>query len=216
MVMAGEASPVTISERDDMFATIRRARAWRTALLVAVVSAASAVAAGAAVSGPRAAIASTPAATSQTRSVSCNAFEFQPVDSATGSDYFNSKRIRSGMGGSGFFTCNPGLPTRAVVTKVQFSIWDGSGSSQMKYCGLYRSGLGGATAAETVKELAAVPPTGIAQAPGFARLTDITIQYAVIDNSRWAYWLQCNIEQAGQSLGLYGADVIYTISAVNG
>jgi hypothetical protein len=103
-----------------------------------------------------------------------------------------------------------------VVTKVQFSVWDGSGSSQMKDCGLYRAGLGGATAAESVLELAAVPPTGIAQAPGFARLTDTTIQNATIDNSRFSYWLQCNIEQAGQSLGLYGANVIYTISHTNG
>jgi len=198
-----------------MFATIRRARVWRGALVVLVVSAASALGTSAAVSGPRAAIASSPAATSQIRSASCHAFEFLPVDSATGSDYFNSKRIRSGTGGSGFFTCNPGLPTRAVVKKVQFSIWDGSGSSQMKFCGLYRSGLVGATS-ESIQELAAMPGTGIAQAPGFARLTDTTIKNAVVDNSKWAYWLQCNIEQAGQSLGLYGADVIYTISAVNG
>ena len=199
-----------------MFASFRGARAWRVVLLVATVSAISVLATSAVLSAPRAASASSPAATSQTRSVSCHAFEFLPVDSATQGDYFNSKRIRAGTSGSGFFVCDPKLPTRAVVTKVQFSIWDGSGSSEIKYCGLYRSGLGGATVAETIIELAAVPPTGLSQAPGFARLTDTSIQNPTIDNSKYAYWLQCNIPQAGQSLGLYGADVVYTITAANG
>lgn len=198
-----------------MLTTIRRARAWRIALVVLMVAAASALATSAASRG-RAATGSLPAATSQTRSASCHAFEFHPVDSATGSDYANSKRIRLGAGGSGFFSCNAALPTRAVVKKVQFSVWDGSGSSQMKFCGLYRSGLATFGAAETVQELAALPATGIAQAPGFARLTETTIHNAIVDNSKFAYWLQCNIEQAGQSLGLYGADVVYTITLGNG
>jgi hypothetical protein len=198
-----------------MFATIRPARAWRVAFLVATVSAVSALAVSAVVSGPGAASAAS-SVTTQTRSVSCNPFQFLPVDSATQSDYFNSKRIRSGTSGSGFFSCNPGLPTNAVVRKVQFSIWDGSGSSEIKYCGLYRAGLSDATAAESVQPLAAVPPTGIAEAPGFARLTDTSIQRATIDNSKFSYWLQCNIPQAGQSLGLYGANVTYTISNTNG
>jgi hypothetical protein len=101
------------------------------------------------------------------------------------------------------------------VTKVQFSIWEGSGSSEVKFCGLYRSGLAEA-GSEVIQELAAVPPTGIAQAPGFARLTDTSIQNATINNNAFAYWLQCNLPQAGQSLGLYGADVWYTITAANG
>jgi hypothetical protein len=198
-----------------MLATIRRARAWRLAFLVAAVMVVSALAANAVVSGPGAASAASSAAT-QTRSVSCSSFQFLPVDSATQSDYANSKRIRSGTSGSGFFSCNPGLPTRAVVTKVQFSIWDGSGSSELKFCGLYRAGLGDADGAESVQELAAVPPTGLAEAPGFARLTDTSIQRATIDNSKFSYWLQCNLGQAGQTLGLYGADVIYTIRNTNG
>lgn len=198
-----------------MFATIRRTRAWRTVALLVSVSAASAFAAGAATSS-FAASAASPASITQTRSVSCSAFAFVPLDTATGADYANSKRIRAGTGGSGFFSCNPGLPDRAVVTRVQFSIWDGSGSSQVKFCGLYRSGLGGATSAETVQELAALPATGLAQAPGFARLTDTSILNATVNTRSYAYWLQCNLEQSGQSLGIYGADVYYTITATNG
>jgi hypothetical protein len=155
------------------------------------------------------------AATLQTRSTSCNAFAFQPLDSATQGDYFNAKRIRAGTGGSGFFTCDPGLPAKAVVTKVQISIWDGSGSSEVKYCGLYRSGLDASTS-DTVQEMASMPATGIAEAPGFARLTDTTIQNATVDPTTYVYWIQCNLGQAGQSLGLFGADVIYKISTANG
>jgi hypothetical protein len=154
-------------------------------------------------------------ATSQTRSVSCNAYAFQPVDSATGADYANAKRTRVGTGGSGFYSCDPGIPHRAVVTKVQFSIWDGSGSSEVKFCGLFRSGLTSSNV-DTVQELASVPATGIAQAPGFARLTDSSIQNATIDTSAFVYWAQCNLPQAGQSLGIFGANVTFTISAANG
>jgi hypothetical protein len=155
------------------------------------------------------------ASTMQTRSVSCNAYAFQPVDSATGADYFNAKRIRAGTGGSGFFSCDLPLPARAVVTKVQISIWDGSGSSEVKYCGLYRSGLDASTF-DTVQEMAAMPATGIAQAPGFARLEDATIGFATVDPTKYVYWVQCNLGQAGQSLGLFGADVLFKISTANG
>jgi hypothetical protein len=197
-----------------MFAIVRRSGVLRRALLLPTVSIASAFAA-VVVTGSFAATAASSATAAQTRSVSCHAFDFSPVDTATGSDYALTKRYRTGTEGSGFFVCDPGLPHRAVVTKVQFSIWDGSGSSQVQYCGLYRSGLA-ESSSETVQELAAVPATGIAQAPGFARLTDTSIQNATVNNNSFAYWLQCNLGQAGQSLGLYGADVFYTITATNG
>jgi hypothetical protein len=196
-----------------MFAKLRRSGALRRAVLLTSVSIASAIAAVVATT-PFAATAASSAA-AQSRSVSCHAFGFTPVDTATGSDYASSKRYRTGTDGSGFFVCNPGLPNRAVVTKVQFSIWDGSGSSEVKFCGLYRSGLV-ESSSETIQELAALDPTGIAQAPGFARLTDTSIQNATVNTNNYAYWLQCNLAQAGQSLGLYGADVVYTITAENG
>jgi hypothetical protein len=197
-----------------MFAAIRRARASRAVFALVVTSIALVIAASAGLTGPFIAHAASQLATSQTLSANCSAFDFRPIDD-TGQDYFGAKRIRAGTGGSGFFTCNPGLPSGAVVTKVQFSIWDGSGSSEVKFCGLYRSGLTGTTY-DTVEELAAVPPTGLAQAPGFARLTDRKIKNATINTNDYVYWLQCNLGQAGQSLGLFGANVLYNIPAQNG
>jgi hypothetical protein len=195
---------------DDMFAMVRRSGLLRRAVLLPIASAFAAVVA----TGSFAATAASSAA-AQTRSVSCHAFDFTPLDTATGSDFASTKRYRTGSDGSGFFVCDPGLPHRAVVTKVQFSVWDGSGSSEVRFCGLYRSGLA-ASSSETVQELAASPATGIAQAPGFARLTDTSIRNATVNTNSFAYWLQCNLPQAGQSLGLYGADVVYTITAANG
>jgi hypothetical protein len=202
------------NERDEMFTTFRRSGVLRRAVLLPSVAIASAFAA-VIVTGSFAPTAASSAAAAQTRSVSCHAFDFTPLDTATGSDYAKSKRYRTGVGGSGFFVCDPGLPNRAVVTKVQFSIWDGAGSSQVQFCGLYRSGLA-APNSENVEELAALPATGLAEAPGFARLTDTAIRNATINNTSYAYWLQCNLGQEGQSLGLYGADVVYTITAANG
>jgi hypothetical protein len=202
------------NERDEMFAMVRHSGVLRRAVLLSSVAIASAFAAVVATSS-FAATAAPSATAAQTRSVSCHAFDFTPLDTVTGSDFASTKRYRTGTDGSGFFVCNPGLPHRAVVTKVQFSVWDGSGSSEVRFCGLYRSGLA-ASSAETVQELAAFPATGIAQAPGFARLTDTSIQNATVNTNNYAYWLQCNLGQAGQSLGLYGADVFYTITATNG
>ena len=198
-----------------MSGMVRRPRARRAVVLVSTVVAATVLATALSATGVFAVRAGSLAGTLQARSTSCHAFEFHTIDDQTGFDYFNAKRIRAGTAGSGFFTCDPKLPHRAVVTKVSFGIWDGSGSSQVKFCGLYRSGLTDTTQ-DVIDELASMPPTGIAQAPGFALLTDDSIQNARINTTKYVYWLQCNLEQSGQSLGLFGATVSYTISSTNG
>ena len=165
-----------------------------------------------------AASAASPAATTQTRSVSCNAYQFVAVDSNTGSDYIKTLRIRAGEVGSGFFICNPTLPTRAVVKKVQISVLDNAPAGAVSLCGMYRAGLSSAKAAQSYQQLASFPSTGMAQTPGFVRFTDTSIQNATIDNSNFSYWLQCNLDPGGDhgGTGIYGADVIYTISSING
>jgi hypothetical protein len=198
-----------------MFATIRGAGVMRRSVLLLGVSIASAVVALVA-TGSLAAIAAPAASAPQTRVASCPGLDFAPLDSATGSAYAASKRYRTGSDGSGFFVCNSSLPNGAVVTKVQFSLWDGQGVTGVKYCGLYRSGLASVDTSESIQELAAVPYTGTNTAPGFIRETDSTIHYATVNNKAFAYWLQCNLELDGQSLGIYGADVVYTITAANG
>jgi hypothetical protein len=178
------------------------------------VAAALLLATGAMIGGPLTARAGALTGSVQSRTASCHAFGFHPLDSATGYDYGGEMLFRIGTGGNGFFACDPSLPDRAIVTKVQFSVSDATETGQVKFCGLYRSALiNGFSHAD---ELAAMDPTGIPDEPGFQRLRDASIQNATVDNKTFGYWLQCSLDQGGASLGLFGADVIYTISAANG
>jgi hypothetical protein len=150
------------------------------------------------------------AVTVYTRSASCAGLDFYPTDSGT--EYSNSStlRIRTSGAGTGVFRCDPGLLTGAHVTKVQFTFanpispWD-------FYCNYVRSGLTVATA--TSFDVIAHAP----EAPSgpVVRVSTTAISNGTIDNSKYGYWLECQLPITANT-GLYGADVIYTISAANG
>jgi hypothetical protein len=149
-----------------------------------------------------------------TRSASCAGLNWYPTDSATG--YANDGPLRFSTtlsSGTGVFRCDPGLPNSVVVTKVRFSLRDASIDYQVHGCGLVRSGLTIATAT-SFQQLATVPETN--GLPGIVRLADTSIQFATINNTKFGYWLECAIAGDDPSVGIYGADIIYTISAANG
>ena len=56
------------------------------------------------------------------------------------------------------------------------------------------------------------------EAPGIVGLVDTSIQNSIIDSLNHAYRLQCLIAESNgpKDTGIFGADVPYTISAVNG
>jgi hypothetical protein len=175
-------------------------------------------------------------ATTYTRTVSCQGLNFHPDDSKTGYDYDNSsarellyrsvgyRYYDTGLfdeNGSGFFQCDPGLPDKAVVTRVRFTLLDNAnGYAEVRYCGLFRSGL--ALSDTTYDVLASFPTTGMFNAsPNPVRLSKSVIAHATVDNTKWAYFLSCQINLGTDVLstdkaGIYGADVTYTISAANG
>jgi hypothetical protein len=157
------------------------------------------------------------AATVYTRATSCYSLNFHPIDSATVYDYQGNQLLRTGPGGSGFFLCDPHLPQWAVVTKVQFTLYDNADDGSVQYCGLDRADLAAATAT-TYKVMAQIPPTGLSARPGLVRLTDTTINFPSVDNRLYSYWLQCHLDVRTGSFnhGIFGADVIYQISASNG
>ena len=161
-------------------------------------------------------------ATPQTRSVSCAAYDFHPLDSDTWYGYVGPMIYHhvtdAHPGGSGFFACTPGLPNHAIVKKVQFTVYDNFNGDQVRYCELARSPLAAATAT-TYQTLGQVPGTGALATPGARRLTDSTIQFATIDNSNYDYWLQCQVTaepNTDQYTGIFGADVIYSIDPAKG
>jgi hypothetical protein len=156
------------------------------------------------------------AVTTYTRTASCSALGgFHPISNAT--DYtFKTTRLWWLGGGSGFFLCDPGLPHKAVVTKVRFTIFDNWPSGEVRNCALVRSGLT-PTTAESVQVLASVPATGVPYLNDQPlRPSDTSISYATIDNANFAYWLQCELTLYLDAIGLYGADVTYKITAANG
>jgi len=151
----------------------------------------------------------------QTRTASCAGLSFYPTDSATGYANDGTLRFKSSYEGigTGVFRCDPGLPNKAVVTKVQFTLRDATFRGGVYRCGLVRSGLTVATAT-SYQTLASVPDTF--EAPGIVRFTDSSILLGTIDNAKFGYWLECQVAGEDASVGIYGADVIYTISSADG
>ena len=189
-------------------------RIWRPLIIFA-----AGAALGATLLGPVAArVAPAPAVTTYTRSASCAGYDFRPLDSATiGSR--DGTIVYWVSGGDGFFVCDPNLPNGAVVTKVQFTLDDTSGDAEVRQCGLDRVDLRKPTGG-AVQVLASVAGTGVAALPGTARPTTTTIHHPTVDNTNYAYWLQCGFSAVGYVggyavLGIYGATVIYKISGPN-
>jgi hypothetical protein len=207
---------IAAPEGSEMFALATFVRAMRPVLLV-VLGAVIGAGVAPAVAGVRDQAAQPTAI--QTRSASCQGLNFHPIDYRTGFDYYGGEIRITQAGGSNFLLCDPGLPNRATVRKIQFTLHDESSIGEVRYCALYRSGLTPATAL-IEQVMALVGSTGISANPAIARFSSSSITHGLIDNTKWAYYLQCQINVPGQGysnfLGIYGADVIYTISAANG
>jgi len=158
--------------------------------------------------------------TTYTRSASCAGLDFYPTDSATEYGNNGTLRVRTSSNGSGVFRCDPGLPTGAVVTKVQFTVQlelvvPAAGGTGVASCALRRSGLTTAAAA-TVETIGAISPS--VPNGGIYRVSaPVTGSKATIDNSSYGYWLECWSDYYFDlGVGIYGADVIYTITAAKG
>lgn len=192
-----------------MFGTIGGRGTWRAMALFLAGAALAATLIAPVAAGNSAA--SAPSVTTYTRSASCAGLSFYPNDSATGYGAFGT--LRTPLTG-GYFLCDPGLPNGAVVTKVQFTVRDNRGSADVTNCALVRTGLTPATAA-SAQLLAG--PLSTSGTPDVVRLEDASIDFAIIRNTSYGYYLQCNIGDGGSdSLGIYGANVTYRISAANG
>lgn len=177
------------------------ARLWRPVFLLLVGAALGATLLGSG-AGSAAAI------TNYTRSASCAGLDFYPTDSATAYANNGTYRYRPDNSGTGVFRCDPGLPTGARVKNVQFTI-DSFATYQCMY---RRSGLTAAGAAtdETIGQVSVASTGGVP-----TRLSTTTITNGTINNATYGYWLECALP-ANDYGRLYGADVIYTITAAKG
>jgi hypothetical protein len=163
------------------------------------------------------------ATTIYTRVASCAGLDFYPADSTT--TYANNGALRTRTddgttGGSGVFRCDPGLPNHAVVTRVQFTVSLEQVTQTVVFgvrnCQLRRSALALATAGSTQTlgsvNLRTSPPGGT------QRASTTSIRNATVDNAAFGYWFECQIDQdpIAVGVGIFGADVYYTITAGNG
>jgi len=163
----------------------------------------------------------TTAATTLTRTVSCAGLNFHPIDSRTTYRWEGPMLYRFDGQGDGWFLCDPNLPNKAKVTRIRFTVRDVLNQIDVRYCGLVRSGLG--TSGGAPVAMGVIENTGLAAAPGIVRRSDSSISYATIDQTAYAYWLQCQIH-FGAGLGglggpygaIIGAEVTYRISSTNG
>jgi hypothetical protein len=149
-------------------------------------------------------------ATIQTRMVSCAGSGFYPHADAA---YDTAGTVRESEAHT-TLRCAVSLPHRAVVSRVRFTLHDGSSSGVVGPCSLKRVGLTQATAT-TEQTLASVPATDLLDFSGVRRLTATSISFATIDNGRFAYWLECPVNSS-PSQGIIGADVTYTIDSADG
>jgi hypothetical protein len=154
------------------------------------------------------------------RVASCAGLSFYPTDSETKYSNNGALRIRTdngAAGGSGAFRCDPGLPNHAVVTKIQFTVAMEQVTQTLvigvRNCQLRRSSLG-ATTAGAVQTLGSVNIPG--NPPGGPkRATTTSISFATVDNAQFGYWLEClmDTDAGATTVGIYGADVTYSIAA---
>jgi hypothetical protein len=153
----------------------------------------------------------TPRAVGQTRTTTCGALAFKPIDSDV--SYIGSgsgKYMYTNDAGDPTFQCPLELPDRAVVRKVQFTLFDIDPSQEVSFCRLVRDSITTDTAG-TKQVMASVA----ASTPGVVRHTTTAIAFATVKNTSFSYALECALGQ-GINVGIYGANVTYNISSVNG
>jgi hypothetical protein len=159
-----------------------------------------------------------------TRTESCAGLDFYPTDSKTQYDNAGTLRVWRytdiANPGTGIFRCDPGLPNGAIVKQVQATsfTWNGLG---VITCALVRSGLTPQNAGQYQDVGRVTFPGGTAS--DYFRESTTSVQNATIDNTTWGYWLECALSTpyawTGDPrlvTGLYGADVIYKITAAKG
>jgi hypothetical protein len=163
-----------------------------------------------------------PTVTAYTRAASCAGLDFYPARSDQSYDNVGALRTAweasVSQSGSGVFRCDPRVPDRAVVTRVEFTLADsgqpGQGNvSGVQACHMSRSALGSSTAGN-YQIMASVP--GTTPGIGSERIVTTSIAHATINNAAFGYWLECYVVWPNKTNGIYGADVVYTLSASAG
>jgi hypothetical protein len=145
-------------------------------------------------------------AESFTRHFSCEGTAWENAFSWKDYSFGGAGKIGTGPFPPTYFICNVNIPDGARVTEVSFSLED-SHATQDNECSMWRTDLTTVIGNTWPPMAYGVMTSGT---PGSVRLSDTTIDFPVVDNSRFAYLLACFVGNDGQT-GLYGATVTYTV-----
>jgi hypothetical protein len=140
-----------------------------------------------------------------TRHFSCAGTAWEDGMSAVGYTFDGSLKHSDGSF-HGVFFCSADIPDGARVTEVSFSVKDSHQSYDVS-CGMWRASMK-TQLGDGVPMTGEVVTTGT---PGDVRISDTTVDFPVIDNSRFSYLLGCSVG-ADRAIGLYGAVVTYRVS----
>jgi hypothetical protein len=147
----------------------------------------------------------------QTGYFSCAGTAWESVLEGTTFETSGSLKYRTGGPPTALFRCNAQLPEGATIQAVRFTVKDADAVDDVT-CALWRTDMT-TTIGTDPPEMAIVATSG---APGAVQISDPTVIDALVDNARYSYFLQCDDVGSTASMGIYGANIEYTVSGLNG
>ena len=139
---------------------------------------------------------------------SCAGSAWESALGSTVYDTNNGLKYRI-SGDTGTFRCSVEIPHGATITAVRFSVVDSDPTDVT--CRLDRTNMAASIGDEV--HMASAATTGT---PGAVRIEDLTINSPVVDNAQYSYFAQCSVEGTTIAAGIYGANIEYTVSGLNG
>jgi hypothetical protein len=145
-----------------------------------------------------------------TRHFSCAGTAWENAFASNTYSVNNSEKYATG--GSALFRCSLAIPDGAVITAANFGVVDTNATGSLS-CSVWRTNMATSVGGET--QLASVATTA-AGTPGATRISDTTINQPTIDNDIYAYFAQCFVSGSDATVGVYGANVTYTVTGGQG
>jgi hypothetical protein len=142
-----------------------------------------------------------------TRHFSCDGTAWENGLSWKDYTFGGGGKIGTGAFPPTLFICSVHIPDGARVSAVSFSVTD-TNATQDNQCSMWRTDLT-AVIGNTGPPMAYDVTTS--GTPGNVRITDTTIDFPVIDNSRFSYFLSCFVGNDADT-GLSGATVAYSVT----
>jgi hypothetical protein len=148
-------------------------------------------------------------ATVQTGYFSCSGSAWESAFGGT--TYITSASLKYRTGGdSALFACSVEVPDGSTITAARFSIKDSDAVEDL-LCELWRTSM--VTSVGTEASMASVSTSG---SPGKVQISDTTVANAVVDNANYSYFAFCEVPSSTDAAGIYGANIEYTVSGLNG